>query len=638
MMPPTTPKDRLRLLVIGLLLIFCFCLLIVRYYWIQIIDGDKWSKEARKQHYFVVNEPFTRGTFYSNSSIKKNHPEKDQKLVIDIQKFHLFIDPVSIPLTLKKEVVEVLSRLIDVPKEEFNPHFYVKSRSRKIASWLDPEHKSVILEWWNAYAKKHKLPRNALFFVSDYKRSYPFGSLLGQVLHTIQDIKDASTNQALPTGGLELYFNQDLQGKIGKQRLMRSPRNAIETGDVISVPENGKDIYLTINHTLQSIAEEEIEKGVKKWKAKCGWAIMMDPMNGEILALAQYPFFYPGDYQKYFNDPLLIEHTKVKGITDANEVGSIIKPMTVSLALLANQVLEKRGEKPLFDVEEKIPCASGRFPGRSKPITDTHLHHFLNMKMGIQRSSNIYVARLVGRIIERLGPEWYRNALKKVFGFSLKTGIELPSESSGVLPTPGKRHPNGTFEWSTPTPFSMAFGYNLQATSVQLLRASAVLANGGYLVKPTLIRNSKHQKKKVLDPKIVSQVIEAMKYATKWGGTCRRADIFGYSEAGKSSTAKKVVNGIYSGTRFVGGFLGFTPVKNPAFILLVTLDDQNQDGGVCAAPIFKEIARRSLEYLGIPPDDPHGYPKGDPRHDPNKADWVMESRLLNDNYNIWNNN
>ena len=637
-MLPVTSKDRFRLLLVGFLLIFCFSILIVRYYWIQIIHAEEWSKEARKQHYFIVHEPGTRGTFYCSSSLKKKHPEKYQKLVFDIQKFHLFIDPVSIPNSLKNEMIAILSRLTDMLKEDFNAQFYRKSRSRRIATWLDPEQKSVILEWWHSYAKKHKLPRNALFFVSDYKRSYPFGHMLGQVLHTIQEVKEASTQQALPTGGLELYFNKDLQGKPGKQRLMRSPKNAIETGEFLSMPEKGKDIFLTINPTLQAIAEEEIEKGVKKWKAKCGWAVMMDPMTGEILALAQYPFFYPGDYQKYFNDPLMIEHTKVKAVTDANEIGSIIKPMTISIALLANQVLENRGEKPLFDVEEKIPCANGRFPGRSKPITDTRLHHFLNMKMGIQRSSNIYMARLVERIIDRLGSEWYRNVLKTIFGFSLKTGIELPSESPGVLPMPGKLHPNGTLEWSTPTPFSIAFGYNLQANSLQLLRASAVLANGGYLVKPTLIKKPTYPREKVLDTNIVNQVVEAMKYTTKWGGTCRRADIYGFTETGKSSTAKKIVNGAYSGSRFIGSFLGFTPVINPAFILLVTLDDQSQDGGVAAAPIFKEIGRRSLEYLGIPPDDPYGYPKGDPRRDPNKADFVLESRALNDLYNNWNNN
>ena len=118
---------------------------------------------------------------------------------------------------------------------------------------------------------------------------------------------------------------------------MRSPRNSLETEEVIAYPENGADIFLTINPYLQAIAEEEIEKGVKRNNAKGGWVGMMDPRTGEILALAQYPFFYPPDYQKYFNDPRMIEHTKVKAITDANEPGSVLKPFTVAMALKANK-------------------------------------------------------------------------------------------------------------------------------------------------------------------------------------------------------------------------------------------------------------------------------------------------------------
>ena len=428
--------------------------------------------------------------------------------------------------------------------------------------WLDAETYRTVNEWWQRFAKKNKIPRNALFFIKDYQRSYPFGKLLGQVLHTIQNQKDEKTDQALPTGGLELYFNSYLQGKNGKRRLMRSPRNSLETGEVIAYPEHGADIYLTINPYLQAIAEEEIERGVKKCKGKAGWIAMMEPKTGEILALAQYPFFSPADYQNYFNDLELIEHTKVKAITDANEPGSVFKPFTIAIALKANQELIQKGEKPLFSPDEKIPTSNGRFPGRSKPIYDTSLHHFLNLNMGMQKSSNIYMARLAERMVNRLGNEWYRNQLQ-LFGFGLKTKIELPGESAGVLPTPGKRHPNGALEWSVPTPFSLAFGHNIQVTTLQLLRSYAVLANGGYLVNPTLVRcimnkdregnqrvlldNTSEERVKdfphVMDQEIVDRVLESMRFVTKPGGTAVKADVPGYTEVGKTSTPKKIVNG-----------------------------------------------------------------------------------------------
>ena len=422
-------------------LFFLFGLLLLQFFRLQIIEHDKWSKLAQKQHFFILKEPFHRGTFYSNNTLKKGHPEAPQKLVVDIEKFHLFVDPESLPEQHKKSAIKALSEKLSLGKEEkrrFASEFYRKSRSRRLAMWLTKEEKESILAWWNPFARQHKIPLNTLFFASDYQRSYPFGKLLGQVLHTTQSLKDEATGQAMPTGGLELYYNDVLHGVVGKKRLMRSPRNHLETGDVIQKPENGADIWLTINHNLQAIAEEEVMKGVKKCKAKSGWAVMMDPHTGEILALAQYPFFDPSRYQDYYQDPLLTDATRVKAITDANEPGSVFKPLNLAIALLANQ------EKPFFNPEDKVATSKGQFKGRSKPIVDTSLHHFLNMDMAIQKSSNIYMAQLVDRVVGNLGVEWYRNQWIQRFGISRRTGIELPGETKGVLPTPGKKHP----EWN----------------------------------------------------------------------------------------------------------------------------------------------------------------------------------------------
>lgn len=663
-----TLTERRRLLWIALFIFILFSFLIAQFYNIQILEGKKWALQAQKQHFFSIKEPFIRGSFYSNPYVRKGHPAFPQRFVIDVPKFHLYADPESIPSHLKEEVAEqLIARLtLSIPERlQLLEQLDKPSRSRKLAMWLDKETHQSLTQWWQAFARQYKIPRNALFFVKDYQRSYPFGKLAGQVLHTIQNQKDEKTGQALPTGGLELYFNSYLQGKNGKRRLMRSPRNSLETGEVIAYPEHGADIYLTINPCLQTIAEEELEKGVKKAKGKGGWAGIMDPRTGEILALAQYPFFYPPDYQYYFNDSKLVEHTKVKAITDANEPGSVFKPFTVAVALKANQQLRQQGEKPLFSTDEKIPTSNGRFPGRSKPITDTSLHYYLNMDMGMQKSSNIYMGRLAERIVARLGNEWYRRQLQ-LFGFGQKTHIELPAESPGVLPTPGKLHPSGALEWSIPTPFSLAMGHNIQVTTVQLLRAYAVLANGGFLVKPTLVRNivkkdelgnpqilvdhtSEDRMKgfpRVLDEEIVNRVVRSMRYVTKPGGTAIRADVPGYTEVGKTSTPKKIVNGVYSEKLYCPTFSGFTPVKNAAFVIVVTIDEpeygytpgigKNHHGGNCTAHVFREIAKRSLEYLGVPPDDAFGYPYGDPRRDTQKEEWMAETRELQEIYNKWN--
>ncbi|MBM3184145.1 MAG: penicillin-binding protein 2 [Chlamydiae bacterium] len=655
-----------RLAGLAFFLFILFSLLIVRFYKIQIIEHGKWEKEALMQHQHVVSIPFKRGAFYSNVSIKKGHPEEEQPFVIDIPKFHLFIDPESIPGNVKEKMAKQLFMRLGFDakqSQKMRAEFDKKSRSRKLVMWLDREAKDNIESWWQPFAKIEKLPSNALFFTAEYKRSYPFGSLLGSVLHTVQEEKDPKDGQSLPTGGLEMLFNSYLKGKAGRKVITRSPRHPLGIGEVIESPEHGADIYLTINHYLQAIAESELQKGVENAKAVGGWAVMMDPYTGEILALAQYPCFDPSRYASYFNDPALLDRTHVKAVTDCYEPGSIFKTITLAVCMRANEELIKKGQKPIFTPDEKVPTTNGWFPGRSFPLKDGRVHSFLNMDLAVQKSSNIYMARLIHRLMESLGEEWYRNALVEMFGFGQKTNIELPAESAGLLPTPGKLHPNGKLEWSTPTPYSLAIGHNILINAVQMVKAYAVLANGGRKVDPHIIRKivkthsngsqticldriSRQQGKQVLDPTHAALIARSMKFATKEGGTSKRADIMGYTEAGKSGTAEKVINGTYSKDHNISSFLGFAPAKNPRFVLLVSLDDpekkyipgvgKHQMGGVCASPVFREIATKALQYLGVTPDDPCGYPPGDPRRNSMKADWHNEVEDLKALYEKWN--
>ncbi len=652
--------SRFRVIALALILFSLFSLLIIQYYKIQIIEQDKWTKLAEKQHFFVVKEPYKRGRFFSNTSFLQGQAEVEIPFVYDTQKFHLFIDPLSIPLAHHESIAEKISELLKLNKKEQKKlfcHFGKKSRCRRVALWVSQDNQQDLQEWWLSFIKGKRIPRNALYFEADYKRCYPFGALLGQVLHTVQDVREEKTDRMIPTGGLELYFDEYLRGFPGKRKMMRSPRNSFEIGELLQSPEDGADIYLTINHVIQSIAEDELEKGVKKSEAVSGWAIVIDPWNGEILALAQYPYFYPEDYRSYFNDPLKIEHTRVKAITDSIEPGSVMKPLSMAIGLIANKV----SERPLFDPDEKIPTMNGSFPGRSKPLFDGVVHNFLNMDMAIRRSSNIYIARVIEKVVNTFGAQWYRHSLTQ-FGFTQPTGIELFSETRGYLPMPGKKYKNGVHEWLLGTPPALAMGYNLQVSYLQLVRAYSVLANGGRLVNPTLVRKIVRGKDVLLDnttadriedfprvmsPEICRRVIKGMKYVTKWGGSGSRGDVIGYTEAGKSSTSKKNFQGKYSESRYRASFIGITPTSKPRFVILVGMDEpkyayipglgKNHNGGVCCAPVFARIAQRSLEYAQVTPDDPGAFPKGDHRSLPLKKDWFDETRLLQEMYEKWNN-
>jgi len=664
---PIGSSYRVKLISLSFFLFFLFFLLIIQFYKVQIIEGKKWTKTAESQHCFLVKEPFMRGSFYSNTSLKTNHPCEPQPLVMDIPKFHLFIDPDSIPEAHKDQIITNLIKY--APKtsdqaQKLKEHFYKKSRSRKIITWLDTDKKKHIESWWLAFARSKKIAKNALFFVRDYQRSYPFGHLLGPVLHTIQDEKDNKSLQGIPTGGLETYCNKYLQGKIGKRLVLRSLRHSLDTIKVIDEPQNGADVYLTINHYIQAIVEEELEKGVKEVNGKGGWAVMMDPSTGEIWALAQYPFFNPAAYRQYFNDKEKMEHTRVKAVMDSFQPGSIFKPITLAICMRANEELIMKNQPPLFDPSEKIKTSNGNFPGRGKkPVKDGRLHYFLNMYHAVQKSSNIYMGRVVDRLIKRMGENWYKRALEDLFGFGKRTGIELPAEIPGLVPTPGKLHPNGKLEWSLPTPYALACGHNILVNSVQMARAHAILANRGLDVKPHLIKKISRReldgretilietKLPSVPVRLISQenaekLIQAMKYTTKLGGTSFAGDIPGYTEAGKSGSSEKIINGQYSHSHYISSFVGSAPASHPRFVLIVTVDEPEMKfipgkgklylGGVCASPIFKRIGERTLQYLGVAPDDPHGYPYGDKRRNVSQADWIKETKMLKEIYDKWN--
>ncbi len=654
-------QERLRLLYLAVFLSFLFCLLVVRFYQIQIVQGEKWRQIALSQHQHILTEPFMRGSFFSNTAVKPGHPEESQPFVLDVLKYHLFVDPASIREEVRPQLaLELEARL---GGEKVFPELQKKSRSRRIAQWLDQEEKKKIEEWWGRFCLEYRLPRNAIFFLPDYKRSYPFGSMLGSVLHTIQWEKDPKTHQGVPTGGLELMYDSFLKGKPGKRLMVRSPRRPLDMGKVLEAPENGADIYLTINHYIQAITESELVKGVQAVGGRGGWAVMMDPSTGEILALAQTPNFDPIHYADYFNDPNLLEFTKVKAVTECFEPGSILKPLNAALCLKANEELAKKNRPPLFLPDEKIPTSNGWFPGRPFPLKDGRVHRYLNMDLALQKSSNIYMASIIGRLVDTMGDLWYRQALADIFGLGKKTNVELPAENPGLLPTPGKLHPNGKLEWSLPTPYSLAIGYNVLVNSIQIVRAYGILCNGGYAIQPHIVQkiiktlpdgrkeqllDHTHLQKgeRLLSREVVDTVIRGLKYTTKEGGSSKRADIYGYTEGGKSGTAEKIVDGAYSKTHNISSFVGFAPATHPRFVLLVSVDDpeakwipgigKQQLGGASAGPIFREIALKALQYLGVAPDDPYGYPKGDPRRDPEKADWAREVEQLKRTYEEWN--
>lgn len=646
-------RSRFLYLLSGLAILFA--ILGLRFYQIQILEGEKWGEIALSQHQTLWKEPPMRGTIYAQCSLRDKHPTKPQPLVVDIPKYHLFIDPLSLPRELHAHLVEKLGKTLSLSsrqKGEIAKALLKKSHSRKIGRFLELSQKKSIESWWYPLAKEHKIAKNALFFGKDYQRSYPFGPLLGSVLHTVQGERDPKTGHAIPTGGIELAYNTLLQGQEGKTVFTRSLRHILGMGEVLEERENGADIYLTIDPYLQAILEEELQKGVQVAKAKGGWAVLLDPHSGEIWALAQVPSLDPRRYAEFFEKQGDLSATKVQAVTECFEPGSIFKPLTMAVGLLANQECAKRGLPPVFSPEEKIATSNGMFPGRSAPLREIHVHRYLNMDMAIQKSSNIYMAKVAHKVVERLGEAWYRKMLHDGFGLGKKCGVEIPAEAVGLLPTPGKLHPNGKLEWSASTPASLAIGHNILVHSVQIAAAYATLANGGFRVSPHLVRSIQKGsevlvfkdphalKERVLPESIAKRVVRSMKFVRN------QAQALGYTTAGKSGTAEKLLEGRYSKDKNIASFAGFAPVDQPRLVVVVSIDEpakefvpglgSRQFGGVSAGPVFRAVATRTLEYLGIAPDDPGSLPKGDPRKTTDAKKWNEERAALDALYQSWN--
>ncbi len=657
-------KGTPRLLVLTLFLFLLFCFIIAQFFKVQIVEGEKWTRQAKAQHQYAQAEPFKRGRFFC-TSIKPGHPHQELAMALDIKKYHLYIDPATLQKGSVDEISEALTGFLHAGEKEkatIREQFDKQSRSRRLKCWLTEVEKAQIEKWWLPYAKWNKLPKNGVFFLEDYQRSYPFGQLLGAVINSVREERDPETHQCFPTGGLELTCNSYLKGVPGKRLRMRSPRQSLEGGVVVALPEDGADVYLTIDPYIQAIAEEEVRKGVKAAGARAGWAVLMDPVTGEIYALAQYPEFDPSRYRDYYNDPNLVEYTNVKAVTNCFEPGSTQKPISVAIASMANQELEKQGKPLIFNPAQMVATHDGRFPGRKKPISDVGSHRYLNMYLAMQKSSNIYVARLIQRIVGTLGDEWYREQLSEVFRFGRKTQIELPSESYGWLPKPNQYYPSGRPQWSVPTPFSLSFGYNLLVNTIQMVRAWGILINGGCDVHPTLIRKIVKEKgegeseliyehstakgKQLLPQGISRELAYSLQSITQPGGSGSRANIPGFTEGGKTGTTEQIVKGKYSKQDHFSSFVGFSPVESPKFLLFVGIDapeyralpgiGRTYFGSGCAAPVFRRIMHRTYDYLGMPPDDPYGYLPGDPRADREKAQWAKEAKVLKDLYTEWN--
>jgi cell division protein FtsI (penicillin-binding protein 3) len=378
--------------------------------------------------------------------------------------------------------------------------------------------------------------------------------------------------------GLELAFDARLSGRAanvpgvrdaaGRRLPLFDGRDAIEPGD---------DVLLALDKRLQHFALQALQRGVEEHRALRGTLIAMDPHNGEILALAEFPSFDPNRFWE--EDRQLF---RAHAFTDEFEPGSTLKPFTLAIAFQAGVVTPDT----LFD------CENGRWHLRNRIIRDYKPHGILDVRGILRVSSNIGSAKIAERIGSRRLVEGMR-----AFGFGAPSGSGFPGEASGQV--------NDIRENQAVERANLAFGQGVTVTAVQLAAAVSILANGGLRVVPHLRRAevdvAAQPGERVIPEKVAHLVVDLMRDVVS-GGTGQAAALPNHSVAGKTGTAQKVIDGSYSEDRYIASFLGIVPALNPRLVLVVVLDEPQDlhTGGVVAAPVFREVAGFAAEQLALP--------------------------------------
>jgi cell division protein FtsI/penicillin-binding protein 2 len=408
-------------------------------------------------------------------------------------------------------------------------------------------------------------------------RLCPNGPLAGQVLGMVG-------RDGYGQSGLELHLDRDLRGTDGWRYTRRDAKRRYAPGasDQIQPAVNGYGVKLTLDARAQSIAELALERGVLRTGAKAGVAVIVDPRTGDIIALANYPFFDP-------NAPRVpgAENWRNNAVAMVYEPGSTFKIVT------AAALLEEGRIRP----NDTIDGEGGRWQIGSQWIRDTHPMRRVSFADAVAHSSNIVFAKVSTRIPPVAAYKYIRS-----FGFGMKTGVSLPAEESGVL--------KPVANWSGRTQQTIAFGHEVSVTPLQLTMAFAAVANGGVLMRPRLVQNwvdGNGQTVRAEPPRAVRRVMSSaaaltlrrMMVGVVDHGTA--ADIrHPYIEiAGKTGSAQKInpETGRYMEGSYNASFAGMAPAENPAFVCLVVVDDPKQFkyGGQAAAPIFREILDRMAE-------------------------------------------
>ncbi len=545
------PMWRSRLMLF--LLFFVFMMLLLRAFWIQGPGNAFYEAKGVRGTQRELELPASRGKILDRNG---------QVIATSLEAKSVIAYNDTVPDDLAAEKVQKLAALLQMNESELRKKLKEDRKQIFLKRQVEPAIAQQI--------KQLEIPGIGLN--NEYRRFYPEGEAMAHVVG-FTNVEDRGQE------GMELSREKELAGHPGQRRVVvdRLGR-VVEEMAILQLPQNGKDLNLSIDSKIQYLAYNAVKSAVEKHHAKAGGAVVLDTQTGEILALANYPSYNPND-RKYLTG----EQLRNRVLTDTFEPGSTMKPLTVAIAL------EKGAVKP-----ETNMVIGAKYLIGPKPITDTHPYGNLTVAEIIQKSSNIGTAKIA---INSLSPEEMWDFYTAV-GLGQAPKIGFPGAVAGTV------HPFK--KWMPTDQARIAFGYGISASLFQVAQAYTVFARDGELVPLTIERSTNFKPgTRVLSAKTAIEMRTMLETVTEPGGTAIKAQAEGFRVGGKTGTAHKLVGKGY-GNKYRAYFAGLAPISAPRIVVAVMIDEPTVGGhygGEVAAPVFSTIVSETLNTLNVLPDN-----------------------------------
>ena len=535
---------------------FGFCVLAGRAVYVQVIGNDFFQRQGTVRFERTLELPANRGRILDRNGLI---------LASSVIAPSVWAIPEDIergnPDTTAK--LRQVAKLLGMPQKDLDKKL---ADEDKTFVWIQRQVDEPIAKQIAALGIK------GLYQTREYKRQYPEGEAAAHVVG-FTNVEDHGQE------GIELAFDKALGGKAGSQRVIKDRLGRVIEGVGEQIPPvDGKDIQLSIDSKVQFFAYQKLRDAVTARKAKAGSVVVLDAVTGELLALANYPSYVPDKRQN-----LTGEQLRNRALTDVFEPGSTMKPITIAMALEAGRV------KP----QTLIETSPGRYQISGFTISDTHNYGTLTVQGVIQKSSNIGALK----IAQKMSPQEMWDTFTSL-GYGQKPQIQFPGAVTGRL-RPWK-------SWKPVEQATMAYGYGISASLLQMVHSYTSFAHDGQLIPMTMLKSPDMATGvRVFSPSTALEVRRMLQMAAGPGGTGPLAQTVGYSVGGKSGTAHKQVGKGYASNKYRAWFTGMAPIEKPRIIVGVMIDEPGDGryfGGLAAAPVFSEVVQQTLRMMNVPPD------------------------------------